>query len=211
MSGIFHHGGHHHGGHMAGGPGHHGISLGQILGLGGHHSFLGHLLGHHSHHGHAGHHTGHGATWLSTIRGEKGLRRILGVDISPVFTVGGLILIMAVWLGLISWLRHQDGKANQIVKDVSQAAPGLVTPHNAALASEAASARLYSAQTLAAFSPGYQTPVAPQAGIPAQFGAPSYSGAQPYSPAGANRPSMGTYGVCIQTASGPRLRITTNR
>jgi len=201
--GFGHHGGGHHSGHLGHGHmGHgHGVSIGSILGLGGHHSFLGHLLGLHGHGHHChGMHGGHqnSPSWNGVLQGEKLSNRVLGINATPALLLGSLFLVMVLWLGLISWLRHHDSKASQIFWDASQGPPQAVTTSGA--------------PALAPVTPPSNSWPS-QSPVPPEFGtaSPTYAANDP-SGLRSGRPQLRTlYTVSEPYAYGTRVRVTVNR
>lgn len=195
-------GGHHQGGHyshpglMHGGQGHHGVTVGSLLGLGGHHSFFGHLLGLHGQNCHGTHTPQAGGPqdtliWSSALQSQRLSDRFLNIQASSLLLPVILIAAMAGWLGLISWLRHHDPKASQIFWDASKAAQ--------------ASPVSSQASTLHAQQPATQTGNG--------FGLPNPASAPEQFPAGASgqRLSPTTYGIPVQGAYGTRLRVMVTR
>jgi len=208
--GFGHHSGHMGHGHMGHGHmghghmGHgHGVSIGSILGLGGHHSFLGHLLGlhghgHHCHGMHGGHRPQDSPSWNGALQGEKLSNRVLGINASPALLLGSLFLVMVLWLGLISWLRHHDSKASQIFWDASQGPPQAVTKS--------------AAPAIAPVTPPSNT-LPSQSPVPPEFGAasPTFATHDPTG-LGSGRPQLRTmYTVSVPYAYGTRVRVTVNR
>ena len=114
-----HHGGGHSGmGHHGGQMGHHGVTLGGLLGLGGgHHSFLGHLFGQHGGHQHHGFHGGEpqdSASWNMAMQAEKPtlVNRLINANIGPAIILGLLMSSMIFWLWLVDFLHQHEKQKN---------------------------------------------------------------------------------------------------